>query len=86
MPDNPSEHADLSSIFEAIISDIAAPQVDTDGALQLLVTSLQYDSFIGKYAIGRISRGNAKRGQAVTLIKRDGETNNGRIEKVFGYR
>ncbi len=86
MPDNPSEHADLMPIFEAIINDINAPDVNTDGALQLLVTSLQYDSFVGKYAIGRISRGHAKRGQNITLIKRDGSQVNGRIEKVFGYR
>jgi GTP-binding protein len=86
IPDNPSEHADLSPIFDAIINDIGAPKVDTTGALQLLVTSLQYDSFVGKYAIGRISRGNAKRGQNIVLIKRDGTNVSGRIEKVFGYR
>ena len=86
VPENPSEHADLTPIFDAIINDIPAPDVDTDGALQMLVTSLQYDSFVGKYAIGRITRGSAKRGQAVALIKRDGENISGRIEKVFGYR
>ncbi len=86
IPDNPSEHADLTPIFEAIINDISAPTVDTDGPLQLLVTSLQYDTFVGKYAIGRITRGNAKRGQSVVLIKRDGENISARIEKVFGYR
>ena len=86
IPDNPAEHADLGPIFDAIINDISAPDVDTDGTLQLLVTSLQYDSFVGKYAVGRISRGSAKRGQSITLIKRDGEQISGRIEKVFGYR
>jgi GTP-binding protein len=86
MPDNPSEHADLSPIFDAIINDIPAPTVDPDGAFQLLVTSLQYDSFLGKYAIGRVNRGVAKKGLPVTLIKREGQQVNGRIEKVFGYR
>lgn len=86
VPENPSEHADLTPIFDAIVNDIPAPSVDTEGALQLLVTSLQYDSFVGKYAIGRITRGSAKRGQAIMLIKRDGENISGRIEKVFGYR
>jgi len=86
IPENPSEHADLTPIFDAIINDIPAPDVDTNGALQLLVTSLQYDSFVGKYAIGRITRGSAKRGQAIMLIKRDGENISGKIEKVFGYR
>jgi GTP-binding protein len=85
MPDNPSEHADLTPIFEAIISDIPAPTVDAEGSLQLLVTSLQYDSFLGKYAIGRVSRGVAKKG-LVTLIKRDGQQVSGKIDKIFGYR
>ena len=86
VPENPSEHADLQPIFDAIVNDIATPSVDVDGTLQLLVTSLQYDSFVGKYAIGRISRGHARRGQNIVLIKRDGTQVNGRIEKVFGYR
>lgn len=59
-PENTDEVADLEPIFEAIINDIPAPNVDTTGTLQLLVTSLQYDSFLGKYAIGRISRGSLK--------------------------
>ena len=86
MPDNPSEHADLTPIFTAIINDIPAPQVATDGGFQLLVTSLQYDSFLGKYAIGRIARGQARPGLPIALIKRGGEQVNGRIEKLFGYR
>lgn len=85
VPDNPSEHADLTPIFDAIINDIPAPTVDQSGPLQLLVTSLTYDSFLGKYAIGRVSRGKAIRGP-VTLIKRDGSLVSSKIEKIFGYR
>src|SRR5664279_1395428 len=51
LPENPSEHTDLSPIFDAIINDIPAPTVETDKPFQMLVTSLQYDSFLGKYAI-----------------------------------
>ncbi|MGO3701982.1 MAG: translational GTPase TypA [Candidatus Saccharimonadales bacterium] len=86
VPENPSEHADLTPIFEAIINDVPAPDVDPNGAFQLLVTSLQYDSFLGKYAIGRVSRGVAKKSLATALIKRDGTQISGRIEKIFGYR
>ena len=85
VPDNTSEHADLTPIFDAIIKDIPAPTVPAEGGLQLLVTALQYDSFLGKYAIGRIARGQAKRGP-IALIKRDGTVTSGKIEKVFGYR
>lgn len=86
LPDNPSEHADLTPIFDAIVNDIPAPTVETDKPFQLLVTSLQYDNFLGKYAIGRISRGNVKKAQQVVLMKRDGELVNGKIDKIFGYR
>jgi GTP-binding protein len=86
LPENPSEHADLTPIFDAIVHDIPAPQVDTVGPFQLLVTSLQYDSFLGKYAIGRISRGSVSKNQQVVLMKRDGTVVNAKIEKIFGYR
>ena len=85
MPDNPSEHADLTPIFNAIIEDIPAPKVE-QGSFQMLVTSLQYDSFLGKYAIGRVARGNAKPGMQIALMKRGDQTSNGRIDKIFGYR
>lgn len=85
MPDTPEEAGDLGVIFDSIIHDIPAPTVDTDGTLQLLVTSLQYDSFLGKYAIGRVTRGDVKKGP-VALIKRDGTIISSKIEKIFGYR
>ena len=85
LPENTDQHADLEPIFDAIVNDIPAPSVDADGPLQLLVTSLSYDSFLGKYAIGRITRGMTKRGP-VTLIKRDGTQVASKIEKIFGYR
>lgn len=86
LPDNPAEHTDLDPIFNAIINDIPAPTVDTNGSLQLLVTSLQYDSFLGKYAIGRVTRGTVKKGLPIILVKRDGEQIVSKIDKVFGYR
>ncbi len=85
-PDNPDPDADLTPIFEAIINEIPAPTVDVDKPLQLLVTALQYDNFLGKYAIGRLSRGAIKKGQQVVLIKRDGTHLPGKIDKVFAYR
>ncbi len=86
MPENPEEKGDLAPIFDAIINDIPAPEVDTTKPLQLLVTSLQYDSFLGKYAIGRISRGSIKKAQQVVLIKADGTKVNAKIDKLFAYR
>ncbi|NTW61490.1 translational GTPase TypA [Candidatus Saccharibacteria bacterium] len=85
-PADMSVDADFTPIFEAIINDIPAPTADMNGSLQLMVTSLQYDSFLGKYAIGRIKRGQAKKGMAVTLIDREGNRTSSRIDKLFGYR
>jgi GTP-binding protein len=86
MPADPSEDADLTPIFDAIVNEIPAPSVEADGTFQMLVTSLQYDSFLGKYAIGRITRGTAKRGMSLSLIKRDGTVISAKLEKLFGYR
>ncbi|PID33516.1 translational GTPase TypA [Candidatus Saccharibacteria bacterium] len=86
MPTDMSQSADLTPIFKAIIEDIPAPTVEANGPFQMLITSLQYDSFLGKYAIGRISRGVAKKGLSTALIKRDGTKVSSRIEKIFGYR
>lgn len=86
LPDNTSVDADLTPIFNAIISEIPAPAVSTEGGFQMLVTSLQYDNFQGKYSIGRITRGVARRSQAVSLLKSGEVTGSARIEKVFGYR
>lgn len=86
LPTDFNEHADLQPLFDAIIAEIPPPKVSIEGGFQLLVTSLQYDSFVGKYIIGRIHRGTVKKGQAVVLIKRDGQQSSGRIETVYGYR
>ena len=86
---------DLHVIFESIINDIPSPKVDEDSekGLQLLVASLASDSYLGKYAIGKIFRGNIKHGQSVKIMKThftDGEpeitTENGKVDKIFVYR
>jgi len=86
LPDNPAEHTDLTPIFDAIINDIPAPTVEIDKPFQMLVTSLAYDTFQGKYAIGRITRGTIKKGQGIVLMKREGEIVASKVDKVFGYR
>ncbi len=75
--------ADLEPIFNAIITEIPEPRVDAAGPFQMLVTSLTWDSFLGKYAIGRIQRGSLKAGQALALIDRDGKVSSTRADKLF---
>ena len=86
VPENPEADANFDPIFDAIINEIPAPKVELEGDFQLLVTSLTYDNFLGKYAIGRISRGKVKSGEQIALIKRDGTVKKAKIDKLFAYR
>jgi GTP-binding protein len=86
VPENPDGPADFKPIFEAIINEIPAPKVEVEGDFQLLITSLAYDNFLGKYAIGRITRGKVKAGEQIALIKRNGEVKKAKIDKLFAYR
>lgn len=85
MPDGTTASADLAPIFQAIIEHIPAPQVDPAKPFRMLITSLQYDSFLGKYALGRIERGVAKAGAPISLISPDGTVAGGKIDKLFTY-
>ncbi|MFI3280386.1 MAG: translational GTPase TypA [Rikenellaceae bacterium] len=62
----------IAPLLDAIIDEIPEPEVN-EGTPQMLVTSLEFSSFIGRIAIGKITRGSLKAGQSVTLAKRDGE-------------
>ncbi len=78
---------DLHVIFESIISDIPAPQIDENegkGA-QLLVAALAADNYLGKYAIGKINRGKLKKGENVKILSPD-NTTAAKIDRIFTYR
>ena len=83
MPNDPNEKADLTPVFEAIIEHIPAPKVEADKPFQMLVTSLAWDSYQGKYAIGRIQRGQIKAGDAIVRIATDGVENKAKLDKIF---
>src|SRR5688572_27734897 len=70
IPENSEEDANLDVIFDAIIRDIPAPEVDAEKPFQMLVTALAWDNYKGKYAIGRITCGKVKAGDTVTLCKK----------------
>jgi GTP-binding protein len=63
---------DITPLIEGIIEYIPAPEV-AEGATQMLITSLEYSSYIGRVAIGRVHRGSIKTGQQLALVKRDGK-------------
>lgn len=74
----------IHPLMDLIIEHIPAPEVE-DGSLQMLITSLDYSSFIGRIAIGRVKRGSLKPGQQVTLIKRDGKAMKGKIKELYVF-
>lgn len=84
---------DLHVIFDAIIDEIPAPKVDEDvtkGA-QLLVAALAADSYLGKYAIGKIFRGKLKKGENVKVLHTDVDSgelqaSSAKVEKIFTYK
>ena len=83
VPADPTEAGDLNPIFDAIVKYIPGPSVELDKPFQMLVTALAFDTFKGKYAIGRITRGQIKPGDAVTLCKKDGTLVKGKVDAVF---
>jgi len=83
IPDNPEADGDLESIFTAITQHVPAPTVELEKPFQMLVTALAHDTFKGKYAIGRITRGRIKPGNQVTLCKKDGTMTKAKIDNVF---
>jgi len=82
-PENVDEAANLTPILDGIIEYIPAPIEKNDKPLQMLVSALDYDSFMGKYAIGKISSGTISTGQKVALLNDDNTNNSCRVEKIF---
>ncbi len=75
---------DISSLMDEIIKHIPEPKVEA-GNLQMLITSLDYSSFIGRIAIGRVKRGSLEPGQRVSLIKRDGRIVKNKIKELYVF-
>ena len=82
-PDGPEQ--DMNVLFETIVRQVAAPDVDPEGPFQMQVISLDYSSYVGAISIGRIKRGVVTPGMNVTVIDPEGRTRNGRINEVLGF-
>jgi len=78
------EAVDMQPLFETLIKEIPAPEGDAEGPLQFMTTTLDYDNFIGKIAVGRVVRGKMKAGQQVVVMNGE-ETRKGRIGKLYTY-
>lgn len=76
---------DMKPLFDAIVKEIPAPQGDMNGGLQLLISNIDSDKFVGRIGVGRVERGTAKNGQAAVLCHTDGTTQNVRIAKLYQF-
>ncbi len=75
----------LEQLFEMILTSIPAPEADPDKPLQLLVTTLDYDDYLGKIAIGRVVRGKISANLPVAVIKRDESQEKAKVVKLFTF-
>jgi len=83
--DSDDRDGDMTPLFEAIIKNVAPPDVDVDGPLQLQVSSLAYDSYVGVLGIGRIQRGKIEVNLPVSIVSADEKLRNGRILELYGF-
>jgi len=83
--DSNQREGDMTPLFEAIISQVPPPAVDASGPLQLQVSSLDYNSYVGVLGIGRIQRGQLDANSPVSIVATDGSVRNGRILELYRF-
>lgn len=82
--DNDSKE-NLMPLFETIVKEVPAPQGDENGPLQILISNIDYDDYVGRIGVGRVERGSVKSGQNVVLCTREGENKNVKIGKLYTF-
>ena len=81
---DPERHSgDIFVLFDAILQHIPAPQADPDAPLQMLITTIDYNDYVGRIGIGRVFAGTICAGGAVTVIHRDGTQSTEKIGELF---
>ncbi|HZD53126.1 MAG TPA: translational GTPase TypA [Woeseiaceae bacterium] len=80
-----AREGDMTPLFECILREAPPPEVDVDGPLQLQISSLSYDPYVGVLGIGRIRRGHIEANQAVSVAGADGGARRERVLELFGF-
>jgi GTP-binding protein len=83
--DDSAREGDMTPLFQAIVEHCPAPEVDPDGPLQMQISNLDYNSYVGAIAVGRVTRGSIRPNQQVVVVKYDGEQHKAKIGLVYGY-
>lgn len=76
---------DMTSLFQTIVDVVEAPNGDPTGPLQMQISQLDYNSYVGVIGIGRVTRGMVKPNQQVSIVMADGKKRNGKVGQVQGY-
>lgn len=76
---------DMTPLFEAIVEHCPAPEVDPESPFQMQISTLDYSSFVGAIAVGRIRHGSVRPNQQVVVVKSDGTRHKGKVGLVYGY-
>ena len=76
---------DMTTLFQTIVDHVPPPPVDRDEPLQMQISTLDYNSFVGVIGIGRIKHGTVRTNTSVTVISRTGEQRRGRVLQVLGF-
>jgi GTP-binding protein len=83
--DSDVRDGNMEPLFETIIKHVPHPDVDPDGPLQLQISSLDYDTYVGLLGIGRINRGSVKANAPVSVVAPDSKPRRARILELFGF-
>jgi GTP-binding protein len=83
--DDTVQDGDMNPLFEAIVEHCPQPEVDPDAPFRMQVSTLDYNSYVGAIAVGRIERGIVRPGQQVVVAKADGDSHKAKIGLVYGY-
>jgi len=78
--------SNMTPLMEMIIDKVPEPKVNKDGPLQLQISALDSNSYVGVIGIGRIKQGSIKPNQQVSIINRNGEIRRGKVLQVMGYQ
>jgi GTP-binding protein len=83
--DPETQGVNLDPLLNAIVEHVPAPKGDCDAPLQMLVSNIEFDEYVGTMAVGRIERGSAQVGQNAAICRKDGTTTNIRLTKMYEY-
>ena len=83
-PDEMAE--DMTPLFQMIVDHVEAPKVNAEGPLQMQISALDYDSFVGVIGVGRITRGKLKPGTDVQVVDAEGNVRKARVQDVKGFK